>query len=111
MLSGYISYSLQNQDANSSLCNSLGCAGVGLTHSGTIGLRFHVHPLTLRPWGLAAQGAELKISDDAGELILNRQLQFEDYVTIAKRRKWLLILPAIIVGILGLTASFVLPPK
>jgi hypothetical protein len=48
-LSGYVSDSLQNQDVSQALCNSAGCTQFPMMHFGTIGLRFHIHPLTLRP--------------------------------------------------------------
>ena len=49
MVSCFISYSLQNQDTNAALCKAAGCNQFLMMHSGTIGLRFHIHPLTLRP--------------------------------------------------------------
>jgi hypothetical protein len=49
MFSAYFSYSLQNQDTSQTLCSSIGCAQFPVAHLGSIGLRFHIHPLTLRP--------------------------------------------------------------
>jgi hypothetical protein len=49
MVSAFASYSLQNQDTNAAFCSAAGCTQFPMFHSGTLGLRFHIHPLTLRP--------------------------------------------------------------
>lgn len=49
MISGYMSYTLQNQNTNQPLCNAGVCTAFPMFHTGIIGVRFHIHPLTLKP--------------------------------------------------------------
>ena len=39
------------------------------------------------------------------------EMSFEDYVSIARRRKWLVIIPAVVVPALAFGLSLVLPKK
>lgn len=48
-LSAFVTYNVQNQDVNTALCAAASCGLLPLTHSGMIGMRFHIHPLTLHP--------------------------------------------------------------
>lgn len=48
MLSGFISYTMQNQDTDASLCGSGGCIPFPMIQSGTIGLRFRFNPVRLK---------------------------------------------------------------
>lgn len=47
-ISAFVSYSFQNQNI-SALCNATGCTPFPMFHTGTIGFRFHIHPLTMKP--------------------------------------------------------------
>ncbi len=42
---------------------------------------------------------------------MTKQLTFQDYVGIARRRKWLLILPPLVFSILAFSGSFLLQPR
>jgi hypothetical protein len=48
MFSGFVTYSMQNQDTNAPLCSASGCTTFPMIHMGTIGLRFYIRPLTFR---------------------------------------------------------------
>jgi hypothetical protein len=48
IVSAFTSYTLQDQDSNSALCNAAGCSVFPLFQSGMIGIRFHIHPLATR---------------------------------------------------------------
>ena len=48
-LSAFITYDMQNQDSNVGLCSAGGCISFPLSNTGIIGIRFHIHPLTMRP--------------------------------------------------------------
>ena len=49
IVSAFISYTLQNQDSNSVFCNAAGCTAFPLFQTGMIGIRFQIHPFTMRP--------------------------------------------------------------
>jgi len=41
----------------------------------------------------------------------HRELTFEDYLAIVKRRRWQILLPVVIIPLLALGATFVIPPR
>ena len=44
-------------------------------------------------------------------MIMNRQLGMEDYLGMARRQKWWIIIPALIAPVLGLLVSYAIPAK